>query len=309
MQRYFLLACLLVTGALFTSAADETPTASDLAEPAPTELEVLADRIIAKISAGQKTPAALATELAAYDELFAKYKEKDREEAARVLFMKAMLYDSVFKDAAFAHKLFEKIKTEFPRTQAAAMADAQIAAAQTLTRLIGKPAPELHFLWTSHTEHERIKKLSDLKGKVIVLDFWHTGCGPCVASFPQIRELASHYEGCDVEIIGVTSIQGAVYGLTPYRIDTPGDPKKEMSLMADYIKAKNITWTIAFSKENVFNADYGVISVPSMVFIAPDGTVRHVDIHPADPEAKKQEKIDALLEEFRLKLPAAPRKS
>lgn len=304
-----LLATLVFGGALLTLTTAENSTTADLAKPAISEVEALNYRVSDKIEAGQRTAHSLATELAAYDELFAKYKEKDREEAARALLHKALLFVSVLKDVDSAQPLFEKLKAGFYGTQAAIMADSYVTATQTQTRLIGKPAPELHFTWTSQLEDQRAKKLSDIKQKVILLDFWQTGCSPCVASFPLIRELATHYKGCDVEIIGVTSIQGSIIGLSSACINTTGNPDKEMSLMSDYIKAKAITWMIAFSKESVFNPDYGVFGIPSMVIIAPDGTVRHVDIHPANPEAELRGKIDALLQEFRLKLPAAPPKS
>jgi hypothetical protein len=62
--------------------------------------------------------------------------------------------------------------------------------------------------------------------------------------------------------------------------------------MSDYIKAKEITWTIGFSDEEVFNPDYGITGIPHMAIIAPDGTLRHTGLHPAMPHAEKVEKID-----------------
>ncbi|MES2404334.1 MAG: DUF899 family protein, partial [Pseudomonadota bacterium] len=46
--------------------------------------------------------------------------------------------------------------------------------------------------------------------------------------------------------------------LEPAVIDCQDDPAKETRLMGDYIKAKDLTWTIAFSEEKIFNPDYGV---------------------------------------------------
>jgi thiol-disulfide isomerase/thioredoxin len=220
--------------------------------------------------------------------------------------MQATLYSQVLGDPDKAATLFAKLKASFPNSRAAAAIDREAKTAATVAALVGKPAPELHFKWSNR---EGLKTLADLRGKVVVLDFWATWCGPCVASFPNVRELTAHYQGADVAVIGVTSIQGAVNGLGPTPINTKGDPQKELALMTDYIKAKEITWSIAVSEEEVFNPDYGIHGIPHMVIIAPDGTVRHSGLHPAIPLEEKTSKIDAILKEFSKPLPAAAAKS
>ena len=102
----------------------------------------------------------------------------------------------------------------------------------------------------------------------------------------------------DVAIVGVTSIQGSVMGLQPPQIDTRGNPEKEMALMRDYMKAKGMTWTVAFSEQEVFNPDYGITGIPHMAIIAPDGKIRHTGLHPGMPHAEKVQMIDAILREF-----------
>jgi hypothetical protein len=67
-----------------------------------------------------------------------------------------------------------------------------------------------------------------------------------------------------------------------------------------------MNWTVAFSKEEVFNPDYGISGIPYVAIIAPDGTVRHAGLHPAGPLAEKVAKIDAILKEFGRSVPAAP---
>ncbi|MCW5765595.1 MAG: TlpA family protein disulfide reductase [Phycisphaeraceae bacterium] len=169
--------------------------------------------------------------------------------------------------------------------------------------LVGGPAPEINFAWSSFDQP--VSKLSDLKGKVVVLDFWATWCGPCVASFPKVKELAARYKDYPVVIVGVTSLQGRHYpklGAEP--IDTKGNPQKEYDLMKTYIAETGLTWPIAFSEQEVFNPEYGVNGIPHVVIIDPNGNVRFRNLHPANPLKQKADHIDSILKEF--KLPAPP---
>lgn len=281
--------------------------------PAAAELSALVAKISARLRAGDRTPEKLSAELAEFDTLFAKHRASKSDDAAQILFMRATLHLQVFNDLETGKKLLAQIKEEFPASKAAANVDRTLAALDrqaqaeaAKTALIGKAAPELDFTWTTRAG---LKKLSELKGKVVVLDFWATWCGPCVASFPQMRELTAHYKDADVVVLGVTSLQGRVHGLEATPINTRNDPAREKALMTDYIKAKDITWPVVFSEQEVFNPDYGVNGIPHMAIVAPDGTVRHSGLHPAMPHAEKVEKIDALLKEFGKPVPGAAKKS
>jgi thiol-disulfide isomerase/thioredoxin len=300
---------LLFATLLLCTFAGTTSRAADDSATAASDLKALVGRVNQKLQAGQSSAAQLKDELAAFDALLAKYQGQKTDDVARILFMEAALYAQVLDDSVKARELMQRLKTDFPGTAAAKDADEALASLERQSKaeaakaaLVGKPAPELHFKWASR---EGLKTLADLKGKVVVLDFWATWCGPCVASFPNVRELAAYYKGTDVAIVGVTSVQGFVVGLDPARIDTKGNPEKEMALMNDYIKAKDITWTVAFSDEPVFNPDYGIMGIPYMAIIAPDGTVRHAGLHPAMPHADKVEKINAILKEFGKVAPVA----
>jgi thiol-disulfide isomerase/thioredoxin len=168
--------------------------------------------------------------------------------------------------------------------------------------LIDHPAPKVAFKWSS--SEPPLASLEQLKGKVVVLDFWATWCGPCVASFPSVGELQKHYEGYPVAIIGVTSIQGM--HITPDRqqVSTEGDEQKELDLMKEYIAQQKITWTIAFSEDSVFNPEFGVRGIPHVAIIDAEGIVRYNGLHPSSPLAEKSEKIDALLKKAGLPTPA-----
>lgn len=196
---------------------------------------------------------------------------------------------------------------EWPRQDVTDLRDvvARLRGAAGRGELVGFDAPTLNFIWSSAGN---LQSLGDLQGKVVVLDFWTTWCAPCVASFPHVRELQALYADYPVEIVGVTSIQGSVFGVDG-AIDCKDDPDKELSLMPAYMKQRKITWTVAFSRQDVYNPDYGIRGIPHVVIVDPTGIVRHNGLHPADPLQDKALKINALLEEFGLPAPQLPTQS
>ena len=176
--------------------------------------------------------------------------------------------------------------------------------------LMNGPAPEVSFTWSSDG---KLKNISELKGNVVVLDFWATWCGPCVATFPKIHELVERYQtaGSPVKVIGVTSLQGfhmkrtADMKVKPERIDCKDDTSKEYGLMPEFMKDLNMNWTVAFTPDGCFNPNFGVNGIPHLVIIDAAGKVRHNGLHPANAK-DVADKIDALLKEANLKAPAEP---
>lgn len=168
-------------------------------------------------------------------------------------------------------------------------------------KLVGGKAPALNIIRAFRQEGDSvatlaIKGLDDLAGKVVLIDFWGTKCVPCVQSFPEIAELQKHFEGKDVVILGVTSLQG-------YFVDTPNhrtvqcrnNPEKELGCFPAYMKAMGVNWTIAITEEDVMNTDFGVLAIPHVTIIDRQGRVRHNAVN-ADNQAKIQ-MIEQLLNE------------
>jgi len=175
--------------------------------------------------------------------------------------------------------------------------------------LLDHAAPNIALSWSNSPTP--ITSSADFKGKVVIVDFWATWCGPCVASFPEMRKLAARYKDYPVVILGVTSEQGYHIARTnekgskPERIECGGDPKKEHELMSKFIKDMDMTWTVAFSDKSCFNPDFGVRGIPHIAIVTPDGKVRFNGLRPGNLAAEA-ERIDTLLKEFKLPHPSEP---
>jgi len=95
---------------------------------------------------------------------------------------------------------------------------------------------------------------SPRRGKVRLLDFWATWCGPCRRSLPSLKELAATYAGQDLEIISV-------------------DEDDDRDAWQSFVSLNGMTWTQQFDEGHQMIRDYGASALPTYVLIGRDGNV------------------------------------
>jgi thiol-disulfide isomerase/thioredoxin len=105
---------------------------------------------------------------------------------------------------AEAQALFQRVVDQYsdvPHFRRTLGEDARAELYELRELAIGKLAPEI----TGNDLDEKPMKLSDYRGRIVVIDFWGTWCGPCMLMKPQERDLEKRFEGKPFAIVGVNS--------------------------------------------------------------------------------------------------------
>ena len=139
----------------------------------------------------------------------------------------------------------------------------------------GQPAPPLNVTALDGT----VVRLTDLKGKIVVLDFWATWCGPCVAELPHLVKAYEKY--------------GADKGFALISISIDSDEKA----LRDFVTKNKMVWTQVFGEKAGATRSaeaYGVAYIPAIFVIGPDGKLAATDGRGADLEKT----IERIRDEF-----------
>jgi thiol-disulfide isomerase/thioredoxin len=122
-------------------------------------------------------------------------------------------------------------------------------------------------------------KLPDsLKGKVVMIDFWASWCGPCKQSFPAMEELHQHYSDKGLVIIAIN-------------VD------ENRSGMEAFLKKTTASFTVVRDAGQKLVEQAGIATMPSSFLIDREGKVRfvHTGFRGAETKKKYEEEIQLLL--------------
>jgi peroxiredoxin len=122
-------------------------------------------------------------------------------------------------------------------------------------------------------------RLSELRGEVVMINFWASWCGPCRQEMPLLDELYAEYQPMGFTILGV---------------NVEEDSSKAKALLDEI----PVSFPVLFDTQSQVSKLYDVIAMPSTVLVDRDGNVRYLH-HGYKPgyEQTYQEQVRALIRE------------
>ena len=133
---------------------------------------------------------------------------------------------------------------------------------------VGKPAPNFQ---VTDLKGEELS-LKDFHGKVVLLDFWATWCGPCIAEMPKIKKTYEKYKDQNFQIIGIS-------------LDRSKEP------LEAYIEEEGLAWLQYWDESRKLRTLYGVWGIPSAFLIDGEGIIRKASLGGFDVETAVAELI------------------
>ena len=123
------------------------------------------------------------------------------------------------------------------------------------TELIGRAAPDFELPQVNGETF----RLSENAGKIVVLDFWATWCGPCVAALPDYVEATNHFNESELAFVAVNIEE------SPQQIRA-------------FLKEHELNLRVAVDGGSQVASQYGVSGIPHSLIIGPEGTIEYVHV-------------------------------
>ena len=121
-------------------------------------------------------------------------------------------------------------------------------------------------------------KLSDYKGKMVVLDFWATWCGPCRASFPNMQELVTKYKNDNIEFFFINT----------WERESDSEIKENVS---KFIKENKYSFNVLFDFDDEIVTKYKIKGIPTKIVIDKDGNIISINSSESNLVALIEENI------------------
>lgn len=161
-----------------------------------------------------------------------------------------------------------------------------IEAAKKLTEMIGKDAAPLNAeAWVNGSPLTD----ADIKGKVVFLDFWAVWCGPCIATFPHLKEWNEKYADKGLVMIGLTNYYNFKWDEDAKKASRATEkitPAEEQEMLVKFAESHELKHRFAIESNRSLSEFYGVTGIPHVVVIDQQGKIRMMKVGSGPDNAK-----------------------
>ena len=130
------------------------------------------------------------------------------------------------------------------------------------------PAPD----FTLKSNNGKNMKLSELRGDVVMINFWASWCGPCRQEMPLLDKMHDRYKDLGFTLLGV---------------NVEEEPDRAKAMLNDI----PVKFPILFDTQNKVSQQYNLIAMPSTVFVDRDGNIRYFHAGYLPGDEKQYEKF------------------
>ena len=136
---------------------------------------------------------------------------------------------------------------------------------------VGKPAPDFSVKAVANAKGQL--SLGDLKGKVVLVDFWGTFCEPCKKSFPKLQDLYTKYSSSGLRIVGISE-----------------DEADDKAKIPDFASSFGAKFSLGWDEDKSAAHAYKPQTMPSSFIIDRKGVIRYAHVGYHDGEETQVEK-------------------
>ena len=227
------------------------------------ELMTLVAQVRTDVQSGKRTEAELSGDLKQFDALLAEHKGEKTDIVAQILYMKAQLYSEVIGDTNKADALMTQLKRDYAGTAFVTTIEkletAEASAKKVQNALaIGTQFPDFN----EKDVTGKPLSIASYKGKIVLVDFWATWCGPCVMEMPNVQQAYQKYHDKGFEIIGVS-------------LDI------DQQALSNFLKKNNMPWPQYFDGQqwnNKLAVKYGIEAIPMNYLLDGNGKIIGKDL-------------------------------
>lgn len=169
----------------------------------------------------------------------------------------------------YLNEALEALPQRFTQPQTLAVALKSLRRKTFQVKLQDDPAPELNIAtWIG----QEPTTLAALRGRVVLLDFWATWCGPCIAAFPHLSEISQKYAAQGFTVIGVTRLYGEGDE------GEPATPAQENEFIKEFRQRHRLPYSLAVADNEKTHRDYYISGIPTAVLLDRAGRVRYIQV-------------------------------